>query len=451
MTALQIFLCHSNDDKSAIRQLYRRLQENGFAPWLDEEDLLPGQNWREEIPKVVRAAGVVLVCLSRNALDRAGYVQKEIKQALDVADEQPEGSIFVIPVRLEECSIPERLRDLHWVNLFEERGYERLIRSLRHRAEQLSPVSDPTPLQVYPDQNAMPGLNLIDNLILRLSCELAVKQGAFLIQTKEILEQVERFNVSHDEFMETIEILEGKDYVEKTRVISGDVPVFLITNYGFSKYAQRHIENYNSLVSAVGQEIINGKKDSPSIATFLDQPQVIIEHILDVFQERQFINVVKSFGGLTRITNISAELKRMFRKVGRSDSAELETAFFTEGKQLEIGNLCRENEAPLRPFWARVNNQSSGSIPHGSDVHAWDTHALRELLTAAFSDEELVALCFDHFRPVYQDFAGGMSKGAKIQRLLDYCMREHHIEQLVEIVKERRPVQYQQYVDRLER
>ena len=28
---------------------------------------------------------------------------------------------------------------------------------------------------------------------------------------------------------------------------------------------------------------------------------------------------------------------------------------------------------------------------------AWNTEALRELLTAAFSDEELTTLCFDHF------------------------------------------------------
>jgi formylglycine-generating enzyme required for sulfatase activity len=40
----------------------------------------------------------------------------------------------VIPVRLEECEVPERLRRWHWVNLFEERGSEKLRRALRIRA-----------------------------------------------------------------------------------------------------------------------------------------------------------------------------------------------------------------------------------------------------------------------------------------------------------------------------
>ena len=36
-------------------------------------------------------------------------IQKELRKALDVADEQPEGSIYLIPVRLELCEFPDRL------------------------------------------------------------------------------------------------------------------------------------------------------------------------------------------------------------------------------------------------------------------------------------------------------------------------------------------------------
>jgi hypothetical protein len=41
----RIFLCHASDDKERVRELYRQLKEAGFRPWLDEEDLLPGQKW----------------------------------------------------------------------------------------------------------------------------------------------------------------------------------------------------------------------------------------------------------------------------------------------------------------------------------------------------------------------------------------------------------------------
>jgi hypothetical protein len=135
--ALRIFLCHASNDKPAVRELYRRLREDGFAPWLDEENLFPGQDWQQEIPKAVRQSDIVIVCLSRNSITKAGYVQKEIKFALDVADEQPDGMIFLIPLKLEECDVPERLSRWHWVDQFDANGYTRLMRSLHHRAESL--------------------------------------------------------------------------------------------------------------------------------------------------------------------------------------------------------------------------------------------------------------------------------------------------------------------------
>jgi len=99
---------------------------------------LPGQDLDLEITAAVRSSGAVLVCLSRASVTKEGFVQKEIKYALDVADEKPEGTIFIIPVRLEECDVPERLKRWHWVNLFEERGYESLLKSLRSRQQSLA-------------------------------------------------------------------------------------------------------------------------------------------------------------------------------------------------------------------------------------------------------------------------------------------------------------------------
>jgi hypothetical protein len=103
-------------------------------PWLDEENLLAGQDWDLEIRTAVHASDVVIACLSKNATTRAGYLQKEIKYALDVADEQPEGAVFIIPIKIEECDMPVRLSRWQWINFQEDDGYGKLIRSLRARA-----------------------------------------------------------------------------------------------------------------------------------------------------------------------------------------------------------------------------------------------------------------------------------------------------------------------------
>src|SRR5437588_1320737 len=134
---LNVFLCHSSEDKTAVRDLCHRLKVDGFAPWLDEEKLLPGHNWRREIPAAVRASDVVVVCLSQNSVNKEGYVQKEIGDALSVAEEKPEGTIFIIPGRMEDIKVPARLAQWHWANLFEKDGYHRLVDALKVRASGL--------------------------------------------------------------------------------------------------------------------------------------------------------------------------------------------------------------------------------------------------------------------------------------------------------------------------
>lgn len=47
--------------------------------------LVAGQNWELEIQRAARASDIVLVCLSSESVTKAGFMQREIKQALDVA------------------------------------------------------------------------------------------------------------------------------------------------------------------------------------------------------------------------------------------------------------------------------------------------------------------------------------------------------------------------------
>jgi tetratricopeptide (TPR) repeat protein len=126
-----VFLCHASRDNERVRQLAHQLMADGIDCWLDEERLLPGQDWEYEINRAISKSKFVLACLSRNSVTKAGYVQKELKTVLDAADRQPEGVAFLIPVRLEECDVPQRLSRWQWVDLFKEGGYERLIRGLK--------------------------------------------------------------------------------------------------------------------------------------------------------------------------------------------------------------------------------------------------------------------------------------------------------------------------------
>lgn len=131
---LKVFLCHGHEDKDVVRALYFRLVADDMDAWLDKEKLLPGQDWKRAIRKAVNESHVVVVCLSKQ-FKRIGYRNEEVNIALEAAALRPEDEIFIIPARLEECETLERLRNLQWVDLFDEGGYEKLMQSLKLCAE----------------------------------------------------------------------------------------------------------------------------------------------------------------------------------------------------------------------------------------------------------------------------------------------------------------------------
>ncbi len=127
---IQLFLSYSRADQSKVEQLYQDLVNSGYKPWMDVKDILPGENWDKRIRKAIEKSDFFLACLSIRSVDRRGYIQKEIKQALDQWQEKLEDDIYLIPVKLEECNTPDSLRSLQYVELFRPDGWPRLLRAI---------------------------------------------------------------------------------------------------------------------------------------------------------------------------------------------------------------------------------------------------------------------------------------------------------------------------------
>lgn len=129
-----VFISYAREDLRVVRKLYNDLKRAGANPWLDKESLLPGHRWKVEIKRAIRECRYFLAVLSSNSVSRRGYVHREVAEALQILDEFPESQIFMIPVRLDDCSPShERLRDLQWVDMFPswDDGVEKILRAIR--------------------------------------------------------------------------------------------------------------------------------------------------------------------------------------------------------------------------------------------------------------------------------------------------------------------------------
>lgn len=128
---VQVFLCHANEDKEEVKKVYDKLKQNGIKPWMDKEDLKPGQQWDQEINKAIKESDHVMIFFSKVSVEKRGYVQNELKQALKVYDEIPDGKIYIIPVRIDDCEIPDKFKILHYCDLFEDDGFEKILKAIQ--------------------------------------------------------------------------------------------------------------------------------------------------------------------------------------------------------------------------------------------------------------------------------------------------------------------------------
>ena len=128
----RIFISYARNDVDKVRLLREFLDALGYETWMDIYNLPPGSNFNIEIQREVEHCDFFIACLSRHSVDHRGYVQKEVKLALDEFYKIPEGKIYLIPVRLDDCEVPYSLRSLSWVDLFQPGAKLKLVQAFTH-------------------------------------------------------------------------------------------------------------------------------------------------------------------------------------------------------------------------------------------------------------------------------------------------------------------------------
>lgn len=139
-----IFLSYAREDEASVVDLYHSLVVAGFKPWLDKKDILPGEQWEHAIQQALEQAKLILICCSCNSISKSGWVQREIRRATYLAEGMLDNDIFIIPIRLDRCDLPQSLKKFQWADLFVDEGETRLLQaihtSLARQGIQIAPV-----------------------------------------------------------------------------------------------------------------------------------------------------------------------------------------------------------------------------------------------------------------------------------------------------------------------
>lgn len=113
----QVFFSYANVDQGRVLPFFDALEKDGFNVWLDCKKLKPGQNWDFEIKRAFDKSTLVVAFLSEASVGKRGYVQRELKLALDKLSEKLIDDIYIIPVLLDEdLPIPEQLKGIQCIS-----------------------------------------------------------------------------------------------------------------------------------------------------------------------------------------------------------------------------------------------------------------------------------------------------------------------------------------------
>lgn len=138
---ISVFIAYVEEDLIHARRLRDALTDAGYAPWLDKDQLLVGQNWPRSIERAIDFSDAFVACLSSRSLAKRGQFQSELRYALDCANRMPFDDTFLLPVRFDACVVPQQIiKQVQYVDLFPdfERGFRQVLRTLKKKKPKAS-------------------------------------------------------------------------------------------------------------------------------------------------------------------------------------------------------------------------------------------------------------------------------------------------------------------------
>jgi hypothetical protein len=306
----RVFVSHATEDKARfVTAFAARLRASGIDAWVDQWEMLPGDSLVDKIfEEGLKDADAIIIVLSRFSVDKK-WVREELNAAVV---RKIENNCRLIPVRLDDCQVPECLRHTVWQPIHDLSSYdaefERILDAIFGHSNK-PPLGSPPPY-VAAAVDIAPGLTRVDSLVLKVACETAIAGDQFTLLPEGLCQICAVHGLTTAQVMESLLILDGRGCLACEHDVNGTMYLCTVAPFGFENYARHCVPDYDEIVKGVAACLVNKRMFiDHAIAEDLEQPHLIVEHVLNEFERRGWIGQIK-FYGHAQVYQIRPELPR---------------------------------------------------------------------------------------------------------------------------------------------
>lgn len=141
---MKVFLSYPSEHEQSAREVKDFVRAVGVDCWFDKDSIAPGLEWERERALAQADADFFLVLCATQTTGRDGVYQREINQALRQLNDKRLGTIYILPMRLEEIDLPPELARFQYVDFFSSGWRQRLaaglLRAVADRSEFIPPM-----------------------------------------------------------------------------------------------------------------------------------------------------------------------------------------------------------------------------------------------------------------------------------------------------------------------
>jgi hypothetical protein len=310
----KVFISHASEDKDRfVLNFAKKLREKGIDAWLDKWEMKPGDSLMDKIfVEGIGQARAFIIIISHNSINKP-WVHEELNKA--AVDRINKGT-KLIPILIDDCSVPEVLTSTLWEKIKDLNSYEieftRILHSIFGTSEKPPIGNIPNKFTLEPSK--INGLTPIDYEIFKKACQAAIAADYYLFDSDPFIDQLEKSSYALSEIDESFKLLESNNLVKLYSAFSGklDIMGIEITTSGLQSYFEIATPEFVEIQKKVAFEILNNNlHTNGEISRVLNQPLLIITHILEQFQSKKMIECEQTTVGYYRdILQVSPLLRQ---------------------------------------------------------------------------------------------------------------------------------------------